>query len=59
VTVWVECQEPGCDAPAQTVDTYSMPGFRGDTRIVVWFDKRWCAAGHWNSVEIYEEEADD
>jgi len=53
--VWVQCREPGCDAPAQTVDTFSVSGVRGQTTVKVWYDKRWCAAGHWNHVEIYEE----
>lgn len=60
MTTWTECREHGCDAPAETVDTFYLRGTAGDgKRVRVWFDKRWCAAGHWNLVEIYEEDEVD
>jgi hypothetical protein len=58
---WIECREPGCSAPAEPdgrVFGIRGVGTRGQD-IVVWYERRLCAAGHRYQVELYEEDAED
>lgn len=55
---WISCRVEGCSAPAEPVGRiYGLAGVgHGGQDVVVWFERRLCAAGHRYQVELYEED---
>lgn len=54
-----ECHDPGCDASSATAYSFHLRGVgtRGQD-IRIWFDRRYCARGHYNDVEVFEEDVE-
>jgi len=58
---WIACRVEGCGLDSEFIGrqfALSGVGFRGQD-IVVWFERRVCAAGHQYQVELFEEDADE
>ncbi|MES2155997.1 MAG: hypothetical protein V4510_12765 [bacterium] len=61
MTTWTECLEENCTAPSEAVGpmTSAAGVGREGQDIRVWWETRWCAAGHHYMVEVYEEDISD
>lgn len=55
------CRVEGCTSPSESSGRiFGMNGVGTSGQdIVVWFERRLCAAGHAYQVELYEEDARD